>query len=599
MSIIEETLRKLQESQSDGKTQKHPPASINPESPWSGQVTPPGSTFLKLRFLAISLLVVLIAAGLALFGGDIYDTAVSGGNRLAESAKNIVKPIPLPSNADSTPSGKNLKQGEENLQTRLAEIELTRRAEKKKINAEAKKAEQAWKLEKERLEKEAILAEKARKVEATRIAEKNRIEEEARKAEEVWLAEKEKLAEKARQGEKVRLLEKQKIERKVALAQQKWKTEQEKISEANRQKESLWKDKIEALKLKAKEAESRQVLEREEMAKEARVAKERRFAQERKEAMQGRLAEDEPWIQEGWDAFKKNEINDALDIWTDGFDGLDDERIVLLIRTQRNFSSLDKMLKSLGEGHAGFIVEGDYKGKHSYYLLSAPPNNVWLTERDRIVEILDLNFFIKGNSKGKFLANMSSGSGSGRERGIAKERVTAKSSREVAKITPPPTTAKFQDLTPKERMNRGRHEIRLKEYRKAVETLTPVFDSGEATWEAYFLSGTAYLGMGNLDSAAKYLDLGIAMNGKQPQLWLQRAVVSQQSGEHGKALETLEYLKKLSPKMPEVYLNIGYSNDMLKQKDKAKQAYQKFISLTENRPAYINVRKQVIKRLLK
>ncbi|MGR3221134.1 MAG: tetratricopeptide repeat protein [Candidatus Anammoxibacter sp.] len=67
-------------------------------------------------------------------------------------------------------------------------------------------------------------------------------------------------------------------------------------------------------------------------------------------------------------------------------------------------------------------------------------------------------------------------------------------------------------------------------YEKAIDVLKLVIEGNVWIWELYFLMGTAYLGLGNPDIAERYLDRGIAVNDKQIQLWIQRAVVEQQKG---------------------------------------------------------------------
>lgn len=151
----------------------------------------------------------------------------------------------------------------------------------------------------------------------------------------------------------------------------------------------------------------------------------------------------------------------------------------------------------------------------------------------------------------------------------------------------------------KSEIDRAKHMINVGSYEKAVNILKPVIKNYVATWKVYLLIGTAYLGLNELDLAEKYLDKGLAITGRQPQLWLQRAVVEQQRGDHETALQLLQESLKLAPAMPEVQLNIGYSiNTMGDRPLEAKIEYKLFLDLTENKSAYFTVRKKVMERVV-
>ena len=105
------------------------------------------------------------------------------------------------------------------------------------------------------------------------------------------------------------------------------------------------------------------------------------------------------------------------------------------------------------------------------------------------------------------------------------------------------------------------------------------------------------LGLGELDNAEMYLEMGLAINGKVPQLWLQCAIVEQQRGKHEAALRILNEAEKLAPDIPEVQLNIGYSYDAIGNQKLSVRAYNSFLKLTEGNPAYMMVRYKVLERL--
>ena len=160
-----------------------------------------------------------------------------------------------------------------------------------------------------------------------------------------------------------------------------------------------------------------------------------------------------------------------------------------------------------------------------------------------------------------------------------------------------PTSLLVEEYVIEKQLNRAKDLVNAGSCKEAIEVLKPVIDSPSGTWEAYLLMGAAYLSLGELYYAETYLDMGLAINRKQPQLWVQRAIVEQQRGEHEAALRILHESEKLAPTMPKVLLNIGYSNDAIGNKQLAAKSYQSFLGVTEGKPAYSVVRLKVLDRL--
>ncbi len=146
-------------------------------------------------------------------------------------------------------------------------------------------------------------------------------------------------------------------------------------------------------------------------------------------------------------------------------------------------------------------------------------------------------------------------------------------------------------------LKQARHLINIGSYSEAIDILKPIIDRQEETWDTYLLMGAAYLGLGELGYAETYSEMGLAINGKVPQLWLQCAIVEQQRGKHEAALRILNEAEKLAPDIPEVQLNIGYSYDAIGNQKLSAKAYNSFLKLTEGNPAYMMVRYKVLERL--
>ena len=74
---------------------------------------------------------------------------------------------------------------------------------------------------------------------------------------------------------------------------------------------------------------------------------------------------------------------------------------------------------------------------------------------------------------------------------------------------------------------------------------------------------------------------GLARDATVPQLWVQRALVSQQQGRFGEALDALRQAELLAPKLPEVHLNLAYALEVEGNRLVALKHYRTFLTLTE------------------
>ena len=116
-------------------------------------------------------------------------------------------------------------------------------------------------------------------------------------------------------------------------------------------------------------------------------------------------------------------------------------------------------------------------------------------------------------------------------------------------------------------------------------------------WEGWFWMGTAQLAQGQMDAAESALERASKLNSKLAQIWIQRAIVAQERSDHASAIKLLNVARELEPKSPQIYLNLGYSNDALGLTDEANKHYLRFLSLTEGDNKYALQRKPIIQRL--
>jgi Flp pilus assembly protein TadD len=139
--------------------------------------------------------------------------------------------------------------------------------------------------------------------------------------------------------------------------------------------------------------------------------------------------------------------------------------------------------------------------------------------------------------------------------------------------------------------------IKKRRYARAVTVLQPLFVEPPEHWEPWFWLGTAQLGLSQWEKARASLVEGLARDATVPQLWVQRALVSQQQGRFGEALDALRQAELLAPELPEVQLNLAYSLDVEGNRLVAVRYYRMFLTLTEGQKAYHATRKKVLDRI--
>ena len=147
-------------------------------------------------------------------------------------------------------------------------------------------------------------------------------------------------------------------------------------------------------------------------------------------------------------------------------------------------------------------------------------------------------------------------------------------------------------------MKQTQHLIKKRRYRQAITILQPLFVQPPEEWEPWFWLGTANLGLGELDQAEEAFLEGLARNAAIPQLWVQRALVSQQQGKFGEAVESLRQAEMIAPDLPEVQLNLAYSLEIQGNYALAVDHYQTFLALTEGEKTYQSARKKVLERII-
>ncbi len=147
------------------------------------------------------------------------------------------------------------------------------------------------------------------------------------------------------------------------------------------------------------------------------------------------------------------------------------------------------------------------------------------------------------------------------------------------------------------KLARAQYFIKQRQYARAVTVLQSLFVQPPERWEPWFWLGTAQLGLGQWEKARASLVEGLARDATVPQLWVQRALVSQQQGRFGEALDALRQAELLAPKLPEVHLNLAYALEVEGNRLVALKHYRRFLILTEGKRGYHPTRRKVLDRM--
>lgn len=117
----------------------------------------------------------------------------------------------------------------------------------------------------------------------------------------------------------------------------------------------------------------------------------------------------------------------------------------------------------------------------------------------------------------------------------------------------------------------------------------------EPDWQVGFWKANAHLLGGELALALAESEHALNQENRSPDIWVQRAVLEQQAGNHGGAVQLLTIALKLDPDHAMAQLNLGYSLEHLSRPVDALKAYRHFIT-TSAQPGSA-LRQQVLERI--
>jgi len=317
------------------------------------------------------------------------------------------------------------------------------------------------------------------------------------------------------------------------------------------------------------------------------------------------------WYESGWDAAKMGKWTDAFANWEDGIRGLPEDRMIIISNSYTNLDQFSSALNQHAKMFPAIGVREHFSGQVLYRVIIFPygggSRQALPKIFPRVQNLFPRSGLVNASHVQKHLTASSLSSAAKSVPETAREEIPGADQKSLP--DPKQSAVKSEtinSITTDTAANAGDWETRsatvrdqLKEENylevsKNAQSLTHDFPE---RWETWFWLGTAQIAQGQMDAAETALERASNLNPKVSQIWVQRAIVAQERGDHAAAVKLLNEARELSPKSPQIYLNLGYSNDALGLTAEADKNYLHFLSLTEGDSAYALQRKPIIKRL--
>lgn len=121
------------------------------------------------------------------------------------------------------------------------------------------------------------------------------------------------------------------------------------------------------------------------------------------------------------------------------------------------------------------------------------------------------------------------------------------------------------------------------DYSNALSTLIPLTKNPNSHWSAWYWIGISYMKQGAYDLAIQATEEALSRELENIDLWLLRALIEQESGDHHSALLLLSAAEQLVPNHPLVVLNKAISNEAIGQNNLALISYSKYLELVQGK----------------
>lgn len=345
------------------------------------------------------------------------------------------------------------------------------------------------------------------------------------------------------------------------------------------------------------------------------------------------------WYEAGWRAVKEGRRTDALTLWEDGMRGLPKDRMVIV---SNSYATPEQFLSALNQHGSMFPAIGIRQrlgGRMLYRVIVFPYGGgtreilpkvqklfsyAWLANASRVWGSLAENSMPVAARHGKeTIREEMPGAGQkphaeqmppveqkpsaeqklvAEQKPVAEQKLVAEqkpheekleaANRIATEIVAAPSVGDWEA-----RSAVVREQLKAEDYAGVSKNAQMLVQDFQERWESWFWLGTAQLAQGQLGVAEAALERASKLNPKVAQIWVQRAIVAQERGDHTTAVKLLNEARELAPKSPKIFLNLGFSNDALGLIAEADKNYLRFLSLTEGDGSYAMQRKPIIDRM--
>ena len=159
-----------------------------------------------------------------------------------------------------------------------------------------------------------------------------------------------------------------------------------------------------------------------------------------------------------------------------------------------------------------------------------------------------------------------------------------------ASVTVPAAVAVVASVPVEDRIgpviDRARVALSRGHYGLALSTLAELTEAPEERSEYWFIKGSAHLGLGQLEPAEFALSAARSLAPQSAQVVVQLSILHQEKEQHALAVEMLRDAASLHPGVPEIYLNLGYSQLALGADSEARVSFRIFLELTKDSAFY-------------
>ncbi|MDZ4202959.1 MAG: tetratricopeptide repeat protein [Gallionella sp.] len=327
------------------------------------------------------------------------------------------------------------------------------------------------------------------------------------------------------------------------------------------------------------------------------------------------------WYESGWNGARAEQWSDAFTAWEQGIRSLPADRMVITSNSYTDLAAFNLALRQHAEMFPAIGVrQRHYSGQMMYRLLVFPYGGGTREILPKVQALFPQAAL--ANASGVQILNhatqtataLSPAPMSARvevlpapaptpayvpaEQAVTSSPLTAaKPAAEAVPSKQPVFLAVASGNNWEERSNAIREQLKAESYTDVIKNAKALAQDYSERFEPWFWLGSAQLALGQMDAADASLERAGELNPKVAQIWIQRAIVAQERGDHAAAIRLLTEARTLSPKSPQIYLNLGYSHEALGQAEEAERNFIRFLSLTEGDDSYWQQRKPVINRL--